>query len=32
VRDVVTGELTTGPDINIRICVSVPMGDVEIDL
>jgi ferredoxin-NADP reductase len=32
VRDAVTGKLTTGPDANIRICVSVPMGDVEIDL
>jgi stearoyl-CoA 9-desaturase NADPH oxidoreductase len=32
VRDAVTGELTTGPDANIRICVSVPVGDVEIDL
>jgi ferredoxin-NADP reductase len=32
VRDVVTGELTNGPDANIRICVSVPVGDVEIDL
>ena len=32
VRDIVTGELTTGPDVNIRICVSVPVGDVEIDL
>jgi ferredoxin len=32
VRDGVTGELTSGPDVNIRICVSVPMGDVEIDL
>jgi ferredoxin-NADP reductase len=32
VRDAVTGEVTTGPDANIRICVSVPMGDVEIDL
>jgi stearoyl-CoA 9-desaturase NADPH oxidoreductase len=32
VRDVVTGDLTTGPDVNIRICVSVPVGDVEIDL
>jgi ferredoxin-NADP reductase len=32
VRDVVTGELTDQPDANIRICVSVPMGDVEIDL
>jgi ferredoxin-NADP reductase len=32
VRDAVTGELTTGPDASIRICVSVPVGDVEIDL
>ena len=32
VRDAVTGELTTGPDVNIRICVSVPVSDVEIDL
>jgi ferredoxin len=32
VRDAVTGDLTTGPDADIRICVSVPVGDVEIDL
>jgi ferredoxin-NADP reductase len=32
VRDGVTGDLTSGPDVNIRICVSVPVGDVEIDL
>ncbi len=32
VRDAVTGEITDGPDANIRICVSVPVGDVEIDL
>jgi ferredoxin len=32
VRDVVTGDLTAGPDANIRICVSVPVGDVELDL
>ncbi len=37
VRDAVTGELTTGtpsPDtgVEIRVCVSVPVGDVEIDL
>jgi ferredoxin-NADP reductase len=32
VRDAVTGDLTQGPDVNIRICVSVPVGDVEIDL
>ena len=31
VRDAVTGDLTNGPDVNIRICVSVPVGDVEID-
>jgi stearoyl-CoA 9-desaturase NADPH oxidoreductase len=32
VRDAVTGEITSGPDANIRICVSVPVGNVEIDL
>jgi hypothetical protein len=32
VRDAVTGDLTNGPDVSIRICVSVPVGDVEIDL
>jgi ferredoxin-NADP reductase len=32
VRDAVTGDLTHGPDVPIRICVSVPLGDVEIDL
>jgi len=32
VRDAVTGTLTSGPDVNIRICVNVPVGDVEIDL
>jgi ferredoxin len=32
VRDAVTGNLTSGPDVNIRICVNVPVGDVEIDL
>jgi ferredoxin-NADP reductase len=32
VRDIVTGELTDGPDAPIRICVSVPVGDVEVDL
>ena len=37
VRDVVTGELTsadptTGTGVDIRICVSAPVGDVEIDL
>ncbi len=32
VRDAVTGELSDQPETNIRICVSVPVGDVEIDL
>jgi ferredoxin-NADP reductase len=33
VRNVVTGEVTTGPDAgDIRLCVSVPVGDVQIDL
>jgi stearoyl-CoA 9-desaturase NADPH oxidoreductase len=32
VRDAVTGDLTNGPNVNIRICVSVPVGHVEIDL
>ena len=32
VRDAVTGELTSDPDVDVRICVSVPVGDVEIDL
>lgn len=32
VRDAVTGELTSGTDVDIRVCVSVPVGDVEIDL
>jgi ferredoxin-NADP reductase len=32
VRDAVTGELTSDPGVDVRICVSVPVGDVEIDL
>ena len=32
VRDAVTGDLTSGQDVEIRVCVSVPVGDVEIDL
>jgi len=32
VRDIVTGELTSGAGADIRICVSVPVGDVEFDL
>jgi ferredoxin-NADP reductase len=32
VRDVVTGELTSEPGTPIRLCVSAPAGDVDIDL
>jgi ferredoxin-NADP reductase len=32
VRNVVTGELSTAQDEQIRICVSVPVGDVALDL
>ena len=32
VRDAVTGELTSGQDVEIRVCVSVPVGDIDIDL
>ena len=32
VRDAVTGELTSDDGVTVRICVSVPVGDVEIDL
>ena len=32
VRDAVTGDLTSGTDVDIRVCVSVPVGDIEIDL
>lgn len=34
VRDAVTGEFTTvnGADVEIRVCVSVPVGDVAVDL
>jgi len=32
VRNAVTGELTSDPGVDVRICVSVPVGDVEIDL
>src|SRR5207237_10469165 len=36
VRDAVTGELTTTSSgdagVDVRICVSVPVGDVEFDL
>lgn len=31
-RDAVTGELTSDPGVDVRICVNVPVGDVEIDL
>ena len=32
VRDVVTGALSTEPDVPIRACVSVPVGDVAVAL
>jgi ferredoxin-NADP reductase len=32
VRNVITGELSTATDEQIRICVSVPVGDVALDL
>ncbi|MFI5037562.1 MAG: ferredoxin reductase [Solirubrobacterales bacterium] len=32
VRNVVTGAISTAPDEQIRICVSVPLGDVALDL
>ena len=32
VRNVITGELSTASDEQIRICVSVPVGDVALDL
>ena len=32
VRNAVTGEVTTGPESEIRICLSVPVGDVAVDL
>jgi ferredoxin-NADP reductase len=32
VRNALTGELTSDPNVDVRICVSVPVGDVEIDL
>ncbi|SDC59334.1 ferredoxin reductase [Actinokineospora iranica] len=31
-RDVRNGELSTDPDVEIQLCVSVPVGDVAIDL
>jgi len=32
VRNVITGELSTAGEEQIRICVSVPVGDVALDL
>jgi ferredoxin-NADP reductase len=32
VKDIVSGELTSSVGADIRICVSVPVGDVDIDL
>src|SRR5690606_13264131 len=31
-RDIRTGELSTQPDVDIQLCVSVPVGNVSIDL
>ena len=32
VRNLVTGEVSSADDEDIQICVSVPVGDVELDL
>jgi ferredoxin-NADP reductase len=32
VRNVVTGEMTTEADVDVRLCVNAPVGDVTIDL
>ncbi len=32
VRNLTTGAVSTGPDENIQICVSVPVGDVDLAL
>jgi ferredoxin-NADP reductase len=32
VRNLVTGEVCTDPDADVQICVSVPAGDVDLDL
>jgi len=32
VRNALTGEISTAEDEQIRICVSVPVGDVALDL
>ncbi len=32
VRDAVSGEVTSGTNVEIRVCVSVPVGDIEIEL
>lgn len=32
VRDIVTGDITSDAGTGVRLCVSVPVGDVEIDL
>ena len=31
-RDLRTGELSTDSDVDIQLCVSVPVGNVSIDL
>ena len=32
VRNLTTGAVSTGPDEDVQICVSVPVGDVEVAL
>ena len=32
VRNLVTGAVSTGPDEDVQICVSVPVGDVDLAL
>lgn len=32
VRNLITGAVSTGPDEDVQICVSVPVGDVELSL
>jgi ferredoxin len=32
VRNLITGAISTGPDEDVQICVSVPVGDVDLSL
>ncbi|GAB4903627.1 hypothetical protein MAHJHV33_22480 [Mycobacterium avium subsp. hominissuis] len=32
VRNLITGAVSTGPDEDVQICVSVPVGDVDLSL